>query len=378
MKRLSILLVGLALVAPVGARQSAQSVVPQIQNGRVETRAGTAIDREIAAVSAPASTEPVWVAWRVPMIAGDRDMCSWYSDRLGSMRGMVMDEGSVFVSDIGVMPNTRPQFKAPTGPVPLEAGTGLVVLARVIGGRVERLRTVGDDCPMDAGGRAVYWLSGVTSAESLRFLTSLTRPAADRAMPMTMIELERQTATTAVRAMGYHQDAGADAALDQIATDHADSSVRRQAASTLATNRGAHGVATLTRLLSTVKDADERRSLVTSLGQSREASVVGTLRTLTHDADAKIRSEAAYYFVQRGGATVIPEAVKLGTSDPDDAVRRRTISSIGRLPGDAGVTALLQLARTSDNTVVRKEAVSALSQSKDARAIAFMEEILKK
>jgi len=375
MKRLSILLFGLALVAPVGARQSAQSAVPQIQNGRVETRTGTAIDREIAAVSAPASTEPVWVAWRAPMIAGDRDMCSWYNDRLGSTRGMLLDDGSVFVIDGGVTSFARPKITAPTGPVPLEAGTQLIVLARVIGGRVERLRTVGDDCPMDAGGRAVYWLSGVTSAESVRYLTSLTRPvASDRSM----FDQERNIAQAAVRAIGYHTDAAADAALDQIAADHQDSSTRHQAANILATNRGAHGAATLIRLLFAEKDLDERRSLVTSLGQSREASVVGTLRTLTHDADAKIRSEAAYYFVQRGGATVIPEAVKLATSDPDDGVRKRMISSIGRLPGDAGVTALLQLARTSDNAVVRKEAVSALSQSKDARAIAFMEEILKK
>jgi hypothetical protein len=40
---------------------------------------------------------------------------------------------------------------------------------------------------------------------------------------------------------------------------------------------------------------------------------------------------------------------------------------------------LLQLAKdASTDAVMRKEAVSALSQSKDARAIAFIEEILKR
>jgi hypothetical protein len=363
-------------VAPVGARQTqAQSPVPQIQNGKAETRTGAAIDREIATVSPASSTEPVWVAWRAAMIKGDRDMCSWYSDRLGSMRGMVMDDGSVFVTTDGVMPGTRPSFTTPTGPIPLEAGTSLVVLARVIGGSVERLRTVADDCPLDAGGRAVYWLANITSAESLRFLTTLTRPVAtDR----TMFDLERTLANAAARSIGYHQDESANGVLDGIATNHPDTSVRRSAAGTLASLRGAAGLQVVRRLLAAATDPSERRSLVGALGQSREPAVVDALRPLTRDADAQIRSDAAAYLIQRGGAVVIPEALKMMTAETDDAVRRRIVSSIGRLPGDAGVSALLQLARSADNAVIRKEAVSALSQSKDARALAFMEEILKR
>ena len=376
MTRISILLFALALAAPVGARHTqAPSAAPQIQNGKVETRTGAAIDREIAAVSPAGSTEPVWVAWRAPMIRGDRDMCSWYGDRFGTIRGMVMDEGSVFVTTDGTMPGTRPQFTAPSGPIPLEAGTSLVVLARVIGGSVERLRTVADDCPLDAGGRAVYWLSSITSAESLRFLTTLTRPVAtDRSM----FDLERSLANGAVRSIGYHLDAGANAVLDGLATNHTDTSVRRAAAGTLASHRGAAGLQTVRRLLAAATDPAERRSLVGALGQSREAAVVEALRPLTRDADAQIRSDAAYYFVQRGGAAAIAEALKMMAAETDDAVRRRIISSIGRLPGDAGVTALLQLARTTDNAVLRKEAVSALSQSRDPRAVAMMEEILKR
>src|SRR5580765_5230412 len=154
------------------AAQQAPSPV-QIQNGKVETRQGAAIDREIAAVSGASSTDPVWVAWRTPMIPGDRDMCSWYTDRLGTVRGSFVDD-EVRTSNFEV--RTAPSITPPTGPVPLEAGTGLVVLARAVGGKVERLRTVSDDCPMDAGGRTVYWLSSVTPAESLRFLNTLTRP----------------------------------------------------------------------------------------------------------------------------------------------------------------------------------------------------------
>ena len=76
---------------------------------------------------------------------------------------------------------------------------------------------------------------------------------------------------------------------------------------------------------------------------------------------------------------MVPDALKVVATDKSDAVRRRAISAIGRLPADAGVPQLLAIARAqSTDAVSRKEAVNSLSQSKDPRAIAFMEEILKR
>ena len=374
--RAAILILSLAIVVPVAAGQQSAAPAPQIQNGKVERRPGTNIDREIAAASPASATEPSWVAWRAPMVEGDRDMCSWYSDRLGSMRGTFIDDGMVYVSNTGVVNSDRPQITAPKGPIPLEAGTNVVVLARLVGGRVERLRTVGDDCPMDAGGRTVYWLDSVTPAESIRFLTALAQAGPTDRSP---VDAERRVAETAVRAIGYHKDPSADAALDRIATEHRESGIRRQAASTLTSLRGAHGVATVTKLLTTTKATDDRRALTSALGQSRDASAVPALRNLLADEDANVRSEAVYYFIQRGGIAVVPDALKAVAADKNDNVRKRAVSAIGRLPADAGVPQLLQIARAASTDVVsRKEAVNALSQSKDPRAIAFMEEILKR
>ena len=372
-QRFGVLFGALAVASVTWAAGQAQSPAPQIQNGKVEVRKGTAIDREIASL-APARDEPVWVAWRAPMTNGDRDMCSWYSDRLATVRGFIIDEGGLVV-DGSLVSNPRPQVTAPTGPIPLEAGTQLVMLARVIDRKVERIRTVGDDCPMDAGGRTVYWLDSITPAESLRFLGSLvTGPSPDR----TLADAERSIAQSAVRAIGYHRDAAADAALDQIATSHRDANVRRQAASSMGSQRGAAGVAGLSRLIAAEKDVDVRRQLVTSLGGSRDAAAVAALRALMKDPEAKVRSEAVYYTVLRGGAPTIQEAVSIAGSDPDDSVRKRAVTAIGRLAPDVSTAPLIQLARTSTNAVVRKEAVSVLSTSKDPRAMAFMDELLKR
>jgi HEAT repeat protein len=249
------------------------------------------------------------------------------------------------------------------------------MMARVIGGQVERLRTMGDDCPVDAGGRTVHWLPAVTSTESLRFLSTLAQPAAaDRPVQ----DLRRRVAETAIRAIGYHADTAATAVLDRIASSDPDAALRRQAASTLGSLGGAPGVAILTRLIGAEQDAAARRSLVGALGQSREASAVAALQARVGDPDARVRAEAGYWFVVRGGALVIPEALKLIGSDADDSVRRRIVTALGQLPADAGLPALLQLVRTSTNPAVRKEALNVVSQSKDPRAIALLEEILKR
>jgi len=371
MKRFAMVVASLIVALPGVAFAQA----PQIQNGKVETRKAAAIDREIASLPARAD-DATWVAWKVPMIDGDRDVCSsWYNDRFGAVRGMFIDDSNMSIAGGALVPNPRPQITPPTGPIPIEAGTNAVMLVRVISGKVERLRTIGDDCPVDAGGRTVVWLDGVTPAESLRYLATLVRGVTPE---QAFIETERNLADSAVQAIAYHRDPAADTALEQIAADHRDSNVRRQAASRLGSLRGAKGVASLSRMLAAEKNVDARRALVTAIGGSRNSAAVDALRGLTKDPEAKVRSEAVYYFVLRGGAAVVPEALKFVSSDADESIRKRAVTAIGRLPADASTAPLLQIARTSDNAAVKKEAVSILSQSKDPRAIAYIDEILKK
>ena len=51
--------------------------------------------------------------------------------------------------------------------------------------------------------------------------------------------------------------------------------------------------------------------------------------------------------------------------------------ALSQLPKDDGVPKLITVARTNTNAVVRKEAMFWLGQSKDPRAVAFFEEVLK-
>jgi hypothetical protein len=357
-------LTGVLLAAAVTAAAGQQ---PQIQNGKVETRPALSIDGEIATLGA-ASADPIWIAWRVPMIDGRRDMCSWYSDDSypTGIRGMVIE------TDRGE--SRVPQIAAPTGPVPLEAGTHLMVLARVVDKRVERLRTLGDDCPIDANGRTVYWLDRVTPAESLKVLERLTRP--DYAT-MTRSGADNLV-SAAISAIGLHRDPAADALLDRMAASDPEPAVRRQAASSLATARGPHGFETLKRLLDTERRTDARRSLVGALVQTRQPQTVDALLGLARtDPDEQIRADAVYYLPLRGGDRVTSQVRAVIEADKVENVKRRGVSGLARLPNDAGVPTLIDLARTSQDPVIRKQAVSELGRSKDARAMAYLLELIK-
>ena len=347
----------------VGLGAVPQGPAPSIQNGKVETRQVTSIDRDIASAAA-ASADPIWVGWRVPIVAGQRGGCCTYGDDSVSVRGCFVDS-----SPAG---RQVPQIAAPAA-VPIEAGSGLVVLVRVVEGRVERLRSLGDDCPLDAGGRTVYWLQGVTAGTSLTFLEGLLQ-----SNPIMTPAQERRLSSEAMSAISLHGDPAADALLDRLASATSDGNLRQSARSALGSTRGAHGFDVLQRLLNAERIPEVHRQLVSAIGQTRQPGTAALLLGVARsDADTKTRAEAIYWVPQRGGSSVVSDVVKIVDSDSSDDVKQRGVRGIGRLPDADGVPVLLQLARSTKSPVIRKEAVAALGKSRDPRALAYLEEVLK-
>jgi len=195
------------LVAVVGA--IAQT--PQIQNGRVESRAVTSLSRDVAALTAQATTTPQWVAWQVPMIDGERGLCcTYYNDGMvNAVRGCTMEPSDPTVSNAT---RKAPDFPAPSGPVQLAAGTSLTVFVRLVDKRIERMRLLSNDCPVDAGGREVRWLTGVNGADSVAFLKQL---ALNEKMD---VDVRSSISSAAVRGIALHRDASAVATLIDMAS----------------------------------------------------------------------------------------------------------------------------------------------------------------
>lgn len=350
-----VMLPALVLVAATVGQQAV------IQNGRVNTRQVTSIAAEVDAHRS--SAEPVWIVWSVPMVDGDRSPCSTWSDGGTSVRGERL-EPRPFASE-------RSQVAAPAGPVRLESGTTLLVLLRVVNGQLDRLRVVGDDCPVDAGGRDVYWLTGITPTESVRFLETLAHPV-DLA-----VASHRRLAESAVSALSYHRDSTATAALDRLTTAETDRALRRQAAVALAATRGTYGFERVTALLTSEPDRTMRQGLVAALSDSPQPAATDALSTLARtDPDAGVRGEAAYRYIRRAGQAAIGTATALLSSETDDGVKRRVVAGLGTLPPGVSTPILIDVAKSNRSLAVRKEAVTLLGRSHDPKAMTFLEEVV--
>jgi len=216
----------LVLAAAVVAAQT-----PQIQNAQVKTQAVTSLTRDVAALASQA-TSSMWVAWQVPMIDGERNLCCYYSDTYTSPNGVRGCRVEPQETD-GVQ--KPPQFPAPSGPVRLEGGTQVTIFVRLVEKRVERLRALTDDCPVDVGGRSLHWLTGVSGVDSVAWLK-------ERAIDEKMdVDVKSSIATAAVRAIALHRDTSAVSTLLDFARSApltpTATSVRREAMNGLGQSR---------------------------------------------------------------------------------------------------------------------------------------------
>ena len=251
-------------------------------------------------------------------------------------------------------------------PIRLEGATEFVVLARVEGGRVGRIRMFSPDCPLDAGGRAVHWLTGVTPAASLDWLAGLATSEGD-------------VASSAIAAVALHADPRADQVLDRLVAAGQPAKLRDRAAFWLGTARGRHGFDTLRRLV--ISDPDERfrgRAVFAISRAGQPGAIDVLIDRARQDRSPKVRGEALFWLAQKAGARATASITEAIANDPDTAVKKRAVFALSQLPKDEGVPKLIEVARTNRNPEVRKQAMFWLGQSKDPRALAFFAEILKR
>lgn len=344
---------------------------PPITNGRVVS-ASAGIERAIAAAAAEAA--PSWVAWKVPAVNGRAQSCCWYSNNDDRWYGCGLEP-----REAGA-PEVRPP--QPAGPVPLEGGTSLLILARVVptpggasaaGGNIERVRAFSDDCPLDAGGRTVRLVEGVTADESVRWLSNLADAGATD-------EGRSRMQHSVVSAIAGTAGAAADAALDRFADPSRPSRLRRQAIFWIGQSRGEAGFRKLRAMLdreTAPENKDVRKSLVQAISRSSAPEALPALITIAkHDQDPATRGEALFWLAQTAGKAAAGEISAAVMNDPDTKVQERAVMALSQLPKDEGVPLLIGVARTHTNAKVRERAMFWLGQSKDPRATKFFEEIL--
>jgi hypothetical protein len=222
---------------------------PKLVDARLATRA---LRGSLAQEVAGATETAFWLAWTAPAVPGNRQSC-WPSE------------------------NRILENKAQ-----LEGPRDVHILLRIEHHWVQRVRTFTPDCEIDAGGFPVVWLTGVSAAESVRYLRSIAFDA-----------------TSAVDAIGLQRGPEADAALEEMAGSTQPDKIRRKAAFWLGATRGSRGVALLTKMVREEREDGFREHLTFALSQSKEGvTVLIDLARSTKPADRKVRDKAIFWLAK--------------------------------------------------------------------------------
>jgi HEAT repeat protein len=309
----------------------------QLVNAQTDTRsAAQGLEREFRSL-VTTQPQPSWIMYRVPAVRN---------------AGM---GGCDFNNNYGS-----------GGTVHLEPPDHAIILFRVEGGAVNRIRTISPYCEIDAGNLPVHWINDVQPAQSIALLATFI-PERDR------------VGDNIVQAISVHSDPAADQALEKFLATNQPESLRLRAVSSLGAARGRHWFDELKKLIASDPDERIRERAISALGNSRENEAQDYLISLAKsDPNSRLRQQAISSMNRRGGQKVVDTLTGIADNDADSQVRQRAVSTLQSMPDGAGIPALIQIARSGKSPEVKKKAMQSLSQSRDPRALAFLEDVLKK
>jgi hypothetical protein len=278
----------LAAAMPVAAQG-------RITNARTETRsAAQGLEREVRAVAARSGAS--WIGYRVPMVAGPRQMCCFdtISDaaccgicRLESGGGVTMTTGDA------VSRGSR---------ITLEPPTEFLVLARVEGGALVRVRTFTPDCDVDAGNMPLVWLTDVKPDDSVAWLTSVMTVASQTT------EYHSRVAKPALAALAIHDSRAALTTLVKTAREDRDTKMRSDALFWLAQRAGQEAVATITDAIERDPEIEVKRKAVFALSQlPKDEGVPKLIEIARTHRNPEVRKQAFFWL----GQSKDPRAIQL-------------------------------------------------------------------
>ncbi len=351
----SICLIAFGVVLAARPSSAQTPAAPRVVNAAFEERAvGGALDNFFQSLVRQQS-KPAWIGYSVAAVPGRHTGCGGSGDSY-STAGPYYLEGrpSAIVSD--------------DRPVRLEGDAAVFVLYRVENQQVGRIALFSPDCPLDAGGLRFLWLTGVAPADSVRLLSGFARQG----------DAPDRVRRNAVMVMALHADGSADAALEQLVAPPLPLEIRKQAAFWLGVARGERGYQILRGPAQHDPSAEFRKQATFALSQSPVPAAIDSLVEMAKsDADGSVRGQALFWLAQKAGKKAAAAITNAIDNDPEGPVKERAVFALSQLPKDEGVPLLIQVARTNRDPKVRQRAMFWLGQSKDARAVAFFEEVLK-
>jgi len=249
------------------------------------------------------------------------------------------------------------------------AQQNVYILFRYDKGDLVKVRTVGAGCRLNAGGVDFAWLTGVKQEESIALLADLIKQPSQSSRVL----------EGALLAISLHAAPEATRSLEQIASSTASRHTREQAAFWLGVQRGHDGFLALKSLESKSTEPEFREKLTFDFAQNSDPGAQDELiRMAKFDPEPKVRGQALFWIAQKAGKRATPALTDAIQNDPETGVKKRAVFAMSQLPHDESVPQLIHVADTNTNLAVRKEAFFWLGKSQDPRALAYLEQVLKR
>ena len=248
---------------------------------------------------------------------------------------------------------------------------------------------------------SVFWLGQIGGEQA--FLASLVRNDAE----------DKKIRRSAAYAIGQSHDRGTVATLKDLYENVKDVEVRKSVISAAGNSIDEQpAFAFLLNIAKTDADPESRRTAIRQLGHfAREDAADELMKIYTNDANVEVkrtalrslaetkspRAEDKLFEVAKGNDVmeVRREAIRLlgervskrsleflsqtaQSTDGEAEVQVQAVRAISERKAEESVPLLIKIARTHPNQLVRKQAIRALGESGDPRAVDFFREVLSK
>ena len=347
---------------------------PKVTHAQLSVKSGVNLQQEIQATQAS-----TWIGYSIPVM--HRTNSGWDN-------GVVHLEGEK--EDVELTTPAPPDTPIPPA----------VVLLRVTAGNVEKIQIEQIDREIEAGGLPFVWLANISPADSVQTLKKVidahiaafgNTPAPTDGDTRTATREEerrlRRVQESGIVAIALTDTPEATSALRSFTATTCPEQVRERAAFWLANERGSEGFKAVSELLRNDHDDVLREKLVFDLtlvkGDSKSAAIDEMIATAKSDASPKVRSQAQFWLAQMAGKKaggdprIVQTLSQQASDDPNAAMRKSAIFALSRLPEEQGVPQLIQVASTSKDAATRREAIFWLGKSKDPRALAYLEKVVR-
>lgn len=312
------------------------------------TLASSYLFASCAAAAAPELPRDGWASWEVPAVADAPAWCCFGSDRTPAQSFCNLDSKTYGYGS---------RDGATTDSVRIHA--------RFAGGKLERLRALSADCPVEVNGE--IRASSPSEQTSVEWLAERLEDEATKRLRGDLMA-----------ALAVHRTSRAYDTLARVARRGTSFEDRKEAVFWLAHVRGREGAELTTSMMFDDADARMREHAAFALTQSKSPRIAEDLiRLAKTDREGKVRAQA-WFWLAHTGATQTEGAIATALrAEADRHVREQAIFALSQLPQERATPALIGVAENRElPQQERKRAIFWLAQDASDEALAYIDGVV--